>query len=148
MKASLGESYLMLGRVLQAKGDVVGTFAALEKSRAILAPLHQADPNHYRWLTLLALRHVRFARVSRQHGELDAAQQALAAADALTAEVTLESPLITQDARAQTLLELGRVEAAQPLVEHLLALGWQNELTHRDFAQLAAPHALPPSGIP
>lgn len=138
MKANLGESYLVLGRMLQARGDLIAALAALEKSRSILTPLHQADPNHSHLLTLLTLRWLTVARLSRQRGELDAARDALAAADALTTRVTIESLLIAQDARAQTLLELGRTEEARPLVEHLSALGWQNALTHRDFAKLAA----------
>lgn len=138
MKANLGESYLVLGRLLQARGDQSATLAALEKSRSILTPLHKADPNHSHLLTLLTLRWLTVARLSRQRGELAAARDALAAADALTRRVTIESLLIAQDARAQTLLELGRTEEARPLVEHLSALGWQNAQTHRDFAALAA----------
>lgn len=138
VKANLVESYLMLGRIFQARGDMAATFAALETSRLILTPLHEADPNHSHLLTLLALRWLMFARLSRQRGELSAAEEALATADALTASVTVESLLIAQDARAQALLELGHAEKARPLVEHLLALGWQNDETHRDFAKLAA----------
>ena len=137
-KASLGESYLILGRVLQARGDVAATLAALQQSADILTPLHEADPSHNRWSTLLALEQLVLARVSRQRGELAAAQRAFSLADTLTIGTTSESLLITQDARAQTLLELGRVEDAGLLVAHLRSLGWQNDLTHRDFARLTA----------
>lgn len=143
-KASLGESYLVLGRVLRVKGDLPASLAALEKTRAILKPIHDADPNHCRWLTLLAVEQLTFARINRQRGELDVAQRALAAADTLTRGVTIESLLIAEDARVQTLLELGRVKDAQPLVEHLIAVGWQNDQTHRDFAALVAEHRLAP----
>mgnify|MGYP000482245847 CR=1 FL=1 len=138
MKAHLGESYLLLARVLQGQGDLAAALAALEKSRGILLPIHEADPNHSRWSTLLAREQLALARISRQRGELAAAQRALSLADTLTAGVTSESLLLTQDARAQTLLELDRGEAARPLLEHLRSLGWQDDLTHRDFARLAA----------
>jgi tetratricopeptide (TPR) repeat protein len=136
MHGNLGEAHFTLGRVLKAQGDTAAALKALEKARAILTALHKEDPNHSRFLTLLALDHLAIARISRQRGELSYAQDALAQAAALTDGVTTESLFIAQDARAQALLELGRVQDARPIVEHLTALGWQKDLTHQDFAKL------------
>jgi len=137
--ANLGESYLLLGRVLQQKGELTAAVTALQKSRSILTPLHTADPHHSHLYTLLARNFLTTARIHQQRGEQEAAQAALTSAAALSQRVTSESLLVAQDVRTQVLLELGRKEEARPLVEHLVALGWHNDGAHRDFAQLVAP---------
>ncbi|HNN96219.1 MAG TPA: serine/threonine-protein kinase [Pseudomonadota bacterium] len=137
--ANLGESYLLLGRMLQQKGELAAAVEVLQKSRSILTPLHTADPHHSHLYTQLALNFLTTARINRQRGDREAAQAALTSAAALGERVTLESLLIAQDVRVQVLLELGRKEEARPFVEHLVALGWHNDGAHREFAQLTAP---------
>lgn len=77
MHANLGEAYTKLGHVLQAQGEQAAALRAFTQARAIPTTLHEEEPGHSRWSTLLALDHLALARLSRQRGELAAAQPAV-----------------------------------------------------------------------
>lgn len=137
LTTTLGQLHLLIGRVQQARGSHAEARQSLEAARALLGPLHEADPGHLRWLVLLGYCYLHAARVERSEGQESAARAALARAEALTADIRSDSLLTARDARAQILLELGRDEDARAFVEPLVAMGWHEDLDHRDFAALA-----------
>ena len=137
--ANLGESYPLLGRVLQQKASsrqrsphckiAQHPDAAAHRGSPSQPPVHAAgvELSDHRADPSAAWRTGSCAKLPDQRRSARPASHRGVAAHRAGRR------------GAQVLLELGRKEEARPLVEHLVALGWHNDGAHRDFAQLVVP---------
>jgi tetratricopeptide (TPR) repeat protein/predicted Ser/Thr protein kinase len=137
------EGLLSMGRALARKGDLTGALAVLEKARGTFARNHERDPSRRRWRYLLLRAHLFASRVLRQQGEERAARERLEQAVPLT--VASDAVIEEEAVWAEVQLELGRREEARPVVERLVARGWQRTLVHSEFAELARRHGFLPT---
>ncbi len=123
--SQLADSHQILGRLHLDRGD---TAAAEEELRRAVELRHQVvaasgddpDPRNYLAWTLVGLGDVHARR-----GETRRAREIWSEAVALVEPITAESDVLMYvDTHAQALLRLGRLEESRPLVEGLLARGW------------------------
>ena len=129
---NLGGTYLVLGK----PADAIPLY---ERAATILEEGAAAQPESPDAQNELAWTLVLLARAQRMAGERGASR----AAAARSAEIV--GPFVSQvddvgllDTYAQALLLAGEVESARPVVEKLLAQGWDNE----DFLVLCQEHGL------
>jgi serine/threonine protein kinase len=124
------------GATYALQGELSSALAAYLSEREIRQALSAADATDLESRNELSRNHLDVGRLLRRRGELDAARQewerALEVIEAVTAGSDLPGYLDTQ---VRILLELGRVEAARPGVDSLLARGWDRN--RPEFLQLA-----------
>jgi tetratricopeptide (TPR) repeat protein len=121
-----------LGEVHAQRGDLAAARQARASAQAILRRLVANDPTNTEWRSELSWESFQLGRLAAEAGDANAAREAWSEAVEAVGQIGAEARPDALAIQAMALLELGRVEEARPLVEQLLAQGWDDE----DFLEL------------
>lgn len=139
-RRELAVSHSMLAEVASSRGDVAAALGHMESSLGITRILARRFPDNPAAADDLAWDLLETGRLRRDAGDLDAARRAwresLEVMDGAGAATSVDLYVLLT--RAKVLIELGRLEEAQPLVDQLLGTEWSDP----DFVELCAAHGL------
>ena len=135
----LAVNYSGLGTVFRLQDQLEAARDHMEKSLVITRRLASRDPTHASMANDLAWDLNQLGMVRAALGANDAARQAWQEAAGIIAPIAeATNAAYYLDTLALALLNLGRVDEAQPIVERLRAAGWDDP----DFLELCRRHGL------
>ncbi len=135
----LAVSYSGLGSVLRRRGELEAASDNMEKSLGISRRLADRDPTNVSMRNDLAWDLIQLGMVREALAEPAAARAAWEEAVVIITPIAEATDVpYYRDTQVLALLNLGRVEEARPIVEKLLASGWDDA----EFLELCRQHGL------
>jgi serine/threonine protein kinase len=124
---NLASAYANVGEMLRGLGDLEGAIEALDRSIAILGPLARAHPTEADWHYVLANAYLELGTTQNLRGRRAEADEAWRrATETIRAFARRRGDIYIDDIFARSLLLQGQIDEARPVVEELLAKGWES----------------------